>query len=838
MALLTQDQLLKQTLALLGVKKDELIAEPAAAPVVEPPVWETPAHEEIPLHELDTVELGLDPFASEDDAKLADAIIEAKREKADPLPFVPALFKQTRNWVRWKLENVDGRDTKVPYQVNGSKASSTEAATWTDYQTAVTGQSRDKTQGVGFVLAKKLGIVGFDLDGSLNPQTGDLAPWAKRIIDALASYTEITPSGTGVRVFVRGEKPDGKYKFHLALSAGVGDKVQIEVYDDKRYFTMTGNRLNDATEVVERNVAEAYKLCYEIMREHPTEKVTRDTTSTFDDSPSVQVKRSGTAITTKLALLMHGEIVSRSPFTLSDASGNSIEYPSQSEADMALATLLAMRHGDDPAKIEDDIRESALYRQKWERDDYRTGTIERAVRLARKLAEKATTQPTTENVANGDDEPEEKFEDKKQEVFPESPIFPGALTDLARALYPSLPLEFKMWGLITRWGLMRSGIDTLKTEKHIQPRFYTALICYPNRGKTAANNESRTAAEFIFEMAKTAVEEEHNRRPVTRIFGGYEARDSVDSGPFLVDKFYDLVREAGEQVQSGTSKDSAGRLILDPDELSEMFEKARSSNTRISTIFHQLLKLHSGNRTGSGTKATGDKPVEKAHLAILGGTTVDVYKEHLWTGTGSGRDGLRSRFLAITTNAPPVPPVPLPTDTDAAMKAYQRLAKLLRMPGQEITFNEDAAKMLNDWWYSFDNGKVSATRILETVKQLLIVLAVVNAPENHEDTTLTVGADLMHHAIAFGEYEIAVREQLNPDDSWSHIQAMENSIIAWAKKHMKRTDPKTRNECRRGIQPQRMPGGLGGFKIAWDNCVTTGVLKLRDKGHKAGRYSL
>src|SRR5260221_5381416 len=103
--------------------------------------------------------------------------------------------------------------------------------------------------------------------------------------------------------------------------------------------------------------------------------------------------------------------------------------------------------------------------------------------------------------------------------------------------------------------------------------------------------------------------------------------------------------------------------MFDPDEISDVFEKARSSNGRISTLFTEFLKLHSGNRTGNGTKQTGDKQVEKAHLAILGGTTVNVYREQLWTGTGAGTDSLMSRFLTITTNAPPVPPVTLPTDS-------------------------------------------------------------------------------------------------------------------------------------------------------------------------------
>jgi hypothetical protein len=434
-------------------------------------------------------------------------------------------------------------------------------------------------------------------------------------------------------------------------------------------------------------------------------------------------------------------------------------------------------------------------------------------------------------------EKEETFDDATEEPFPECPIFTGPLTDLAEALYPSLPLEFKQIGLIVRWGLMRSGIDKLQWEPHLQPRFDVIMVSLPNRGKTAANNETRKAMDDIAKMAKAETASRNNTKPTSRVFGDFVTLASADSGPFLVGKFYELVREAEKQVAAGITADDAGKIMFDPDEISDVFEKARSSNSRISTLFTEFLKLHSTNRTGNGTKQTGDKPVDKAHLAIFGGTTVEKYKT-LWTGTVAGGDGLMSRFIPMTTNAPQVPPVPLPTDMAATVRAYERLAKLALMPGQEIVFDAEAVKIMTEWWESIDTTKKNATRVLEMVKQLLIVLAVTNAPENHNGTTLTVGPDLMRQAIKFGEYIIAARERLNPADSWSHIQAMENTIIGWFKKHAGRKNPKSRNDCRRGIRPDRLPGGLGAFKLGWDNCVSTGVVKMREKTQRDSRYSL
>jgi len=224
-------------------------------------------------------------------------------------------------------------------------------------------------------------------------------------------------------------------------------------------------------------------------------------------------------------------------------------------------------------------------------------------------------------------------------------------------------------------------------------------------------------------------------------------------------------------------------------------------------------------------------------LAILGGVPAKEYKA-LWTGTGGGSDGLMSRFIPIVTNAPPVPPVPLATDSEAAVKAYHRLVEIAQMPGQEIVISDEANAMFTAWWSGVDQTNKHTIRVVEIIKQVMLVLAPLNAPAGHAGTTLIVGPELMQFGIDFGIYLIAVRERLNPEDAWSPVQAMENAIIEWMQKHASRTNPMTRNMCRRGIQPQRMQGGLGAFKSAWENCIATGVLKFRMKGHKDGRYSL
>ena len=430
------------------------------------------------------------------------------------------------------------------------------------------------------------------------------------------------------------------------------------------------------------------------------------------------------------------------------------------------------------------------------------------------------------------EERDAEWEDRDvEEKFPECPVLPGTLTDLARAMFPSLPLEFKQFALITHFGLLRSGIDTFALEPHIQPRFFGVLVSPPNRGKTACINESRNAMKVIDGMITMATSD---KQP--RVCRTPELLTSADSGQFLVEQLVDLAKEARRAFDTGSCLDASAKALLDPDELADVFEKARTSQGRVSTLFIEILKLHSTNRTGSGTKTDGKKKVENAHLAILAGTQTRKYPM-LWTGTGGGADGLRSRFISIATNNPPVPPVPLPSDILTVGKAYERLARLAQLPGQNIQLSPEATATLHHWWQSFDNSKDSATRVLEFVKQLLIVLAVTNAPDDHAGTTLTVGPDLMQAAIRFGDYVIAVRERLNPGDSWTHVQAMENAIIQWAKQRTTKSDPGSMRDCRRIIHPERLPGGLGTFMLAWRNCINAEVLKWVRKDGKSDKYT-
>ena len=117
----------------------------------------------------------------------------AIREMADTGP----------RFVYWKRTiRKNGKVAKVPYGPNGKPASSTDPATWGTLAECVAACDAHGGDGIGFVFNGD-GIAGVDLDGCRNPDTGEIAPWAQRIIDDFASYTEVSPSGTGVKIYFR-----------------------------------------------------------------------------------------------------------------------------------------------------------------------------------------------------------------------------------------------------------------------------------------------------------------------------------------------------------------------------------------------------------------------------------------------------------------------------------------------------------------------------------------------------------------------------------------------------------------------------------------------------------
>ena len=109
-------------------------------------------------------------------------------------------------------------------------ASTTDPKTWRSYETAHrTFVDNEHIAGIGRVLRADEPYVGVDLDSCLDPDTGELSLWATTLVNRLGSYGEVSPSLTGVKVWVKAAGIDKAYK-----------KPGLEVYPRGRYFVVTG----------------------------------------------------------------------------------------------------------------------------------------------------------------------------------------------------------------------------------------------------------------------------------------------------------------------------------------------------------------------------------------------------------------------------------------------------------------------------------------------------------------------------------------------------------------------------------------------------------------------
>lgn len=302
-----------------------------------------------------------------------DKIVEALKN-------IPQEMAAKPNWVLWaRSQKNDGRIDKIPVNANTRKnAQSNNPKTWTDFETAcnVLKEIAGKTfifgsekkpimaiiSGVGFMLSGS-GIVCVDIDHCPEAiqqyRNGEHTGIVYDVIKALepGCYAEISQSGEGVHVFVQGEKPPE------GCRSGT-----FEMYSTGRFIAMTGDLLDDIHTHIEGDHTVALKELHGRYLQPKAERPPREkpapvTSVCVDITTAIE-----TAARTndKFARLWAGDT--------SDYNGD------DSRADQALCNILCYYLHGNAVMIDAAFRQSGLYRDKWERRDYRETTIEKALR--------------------------------------------------------------------------------------------------------------------------------------------------------------------------------------------------------------------------------------------------------------------------------------------------------------------------------------------------------------------------------------------------------------------------------------------------------------------------
>ncbi|WP_317176176.1 hypothetical protein [Halomontanus rarus] len=289
---------------------------------------------------------------------------------------LPVDLRERDQWVCWRQEQRDGKPTKIPVTPGtGAFASSTDPETWDSFETALEYTETVHADGVGFVFTDDDPIVGVDLDDCREPQTGDVNDAAQDIITRLDSYTEVSPSGTGYHVLIMGELPQGRNR-----------RGSIELYDTARFFTVTGDHLEETPSRVARRQDALVAIHREYVQDTGTDAASEsghhgetDDQSAVNSTVDIDVDLEDEELLEKARSASNGEKFDRL------WRGSTSGYESQSEADMALCCLLAFWTGGDAARMDQLFRQSGLIREKWDDVHYSDGstygekTVERAI---------------------------------------------------------------------------------------------------------------------------------------------------------------------------------------------------------------------------------------------------------------------------------------------------------------------------------------------------------------------------------------------------------------------------------------------------------------------------
>lgn len=149
---------------------------------------------------------------------------------------VPLSLRQRSQWLLWRLEQHPGekKPRKVPYYAGGRRRTGEQGApedraALVGYAEAETAQATGDYSGIGFAFLPGDGLIGIDLDNMIDADTGEICDRGRGIIEACASYTELSPSGRGVHIIVEGETETFK-----------SNSVGIEVFCGRQFFTFTG----------------------------------------------------------------------------------------------------------------------------------------------------------------------------------------------------------------------------------------------------------------------------------------------------------------------------------------------------------------------------------------------------------------------------------------------------------------------------------------------------------------------------------------------------------------------------------------------------------------------
>ena len=160
---------------------------------------------------------------------------------------IPPELAQRPQWLLWRFEVKRGQSKplKVPYWTTGVRRSGVQGSDGDRAKLGTLEQARlaydqGGYSGVGFAFLPGDGLIGIDIDGAIDLETGEVSQRLQAIIEAVASYTEYSPSGRGAHIIAAGETTTNKC-----------NEIGLEIFAGRQYFTFTGNHWSGTPQTVQ-----------------------------------------------------------------------------------------------------------------------------------------------------------------------------------------------------------------------------------------------------------------------------------------------------------------------------------------------------------------------------------------------------------------------------------------------------------------------------------------------------------------------------------------------------------------------------------------------------------
>ena len=271
---------------------------------------------------------------------------------------LPSNLKIRNQFCNWKLEEQNGRMTKVPYRTNGKRANPADPQSFTDFATVCA--VCDKYDGIGIGIFDDIAAI--DIDHCVD--MGVISDLALDIIETMGCYTEYSPSGNGIRILCTVNSPSyDKAKYYIN-NQKLGLEIYVAGYTGK-FVTLTGNVIREC-DLVDRSEELMTVLDKYMVKPVAILNMNREVPGSYLSDASVISKAMASKQGEKFSSLWEGNIPVGS---------------THSEADQALCTMLAFWCGGDTDQMDRLFRQSGLMREKWDREDYQTATLNKAVAM-------------------------------------------------------------------------------------------------------------------------------------------------------------------------------------------------------------------------------------------------------------------------------------------------------------------------------------------------------------------------------------------------------------------------------------------------------------------------